>query len=119
MIGLIDNAVASSALAPPIRPPFLRFSNVSSAPNSLVRVTSSSARPATASGPAEPAAASAQAMTMVPRPIDSVRLSITRTEMPSAATVRAASSALWNVADSAPDRVRTRISGAPAPASAR
>ena len=37
MIGLIASAVASSALALPIRPPFFRFSSVSSAPNTRVR----------------------------------------------------------------------------------
>ena len=36
MIGLIDSAVASIALAPPMRPPFFRFSSVSRAPHSLV-----------------------------------------------------------------------------------
>ena len=37
MIGLIASAVASIALAPPMRPPFFRFSSVSSAPNTRVR----------------------------------------------------------------------------------
>ena len=42
---------------------------------------------------------------MVPVPSDTVRLSTTLTLMPSAATVLAASSALWNVAERAPDSV--------------
>ena len=37
MMGLIESTEASSALAPPIRPPFFRFSRVSRAPQTLLR----------------------------------------------------------------------------------
>ena len=37
MIGLIDSSEPSRAWAPPMRPPFLRLSSVSSAPNTWVR----------------------------------------------------------------------------------
>ena len=49
MIGLIDSAVASSALALPMRPPLRRLSSVSRAPNTRVRATSSRACGSTAS----------------------------------------------------------------------
>ena len=49
MIGLIASAVASIALAPPMRPPFFRLSSVSSAPNTLVRAARSAASAATSS----------------------------------------------------------------------
>ncbi len=45
----------------------------------------------------------------MPIPSDTVRLSTTRTSRPSAATARAASSALCIVADSAPESVTTRM----------
>ena len=47
MIGLIDSAEASIAFAPPIRPPFLRFSSVSRAPHTLERPASDSPSAAT------------------------------------------------------------------------
>ena len=43
----IDSAEASIALAPPIRPPFLRFSSVSRAPHTLERPASDSPSAAT------------------------------------------------------------------------
>ena len=56
MIGLIASAVASSALALPIRPPFFRFSSVSSAPNTRVRDARSVASAAISSTSPPPAA---------------------------------------------------------------
>ena len=49
MIGLIASAVARNALALPIRPPFLRFSSVSSAPKTRVRAARSTASASTSS----------------------------------------------------------------------
>ncbi len=123
MMGLIDNAVASSALALPTRPPFLRLSIVSRTPNTRVRSTSCPASVATSasasSSSGRVAASSAQARAIVPRPSVTVRLSITRTVMPSGATERAANSALCSVADSAPDNITATMCVDPRAASAR
>ena len=75
MIGLIASAVASSALALPIRPPFFRFSSVSSAPNTLVRDARSVASAAISSTSAPSAARRAQATAIVPSPRLTLRLS--------------------------------------------
>ena len=48
-IGLIDRSEPTSAWAPPMRPPFLRLSSVSSAPITWVRRTRSSTRATTSS----------------------------------------------------------------------
>ena len=80
MIGLIASADASSALAPPMRPPFFRLSSVSSAPHTLVRVGQvAGARPTTSSRSAPRAASRAQSATIMPRPSVQLRLSTTVT----------------------------------------
>ena len=66
--GLIDRSDPSRAWAPPMRPPFLRFSSVSRAPSTWVRGTMPSTRATTSSALAPPAAASAATVTWVPRP---------------------------------------------------
>ncbi len=118
MIGLIASAEASSALAPPMRPPFFRFSRVSSAPHTLVREARSCARATTAACEALPAARVAQSITMRPRPSVTCWLSITVTLI-SSATARAASSADCIVADRAALRLMATMLVAPWAASLR
>ena len=116
MIGLIDSAVASSALAPPMRPPLRRFSSVSTAPHSWPEAISSPARATTSSWLAPPAASRAQSATIIPWASDTVRPSITVTG--TASNSRAPSSADCMVADSAADRHTTTTESAPSSASA-
>ena len=68
MSGLIESIEPSSAWAPPMRPPFWRFSRVSSAPKTWVRADIDSAIATTSSADAPFLAASAAAITIEPRP---------------------------------------------------
>ena len=102
----------SSALAPPIRPPFFRLSSVSSAPQTFVRAASECTAATTSSCPAPAAARRAAATAIMPWPIVTERESTTVTGTTSA-TLRAASSALCIVADSAADRDTTITPVAP------
>ena len=112
-MGLIDRSEPSRAWAPPMRPPFLRLSSVSSAPTTWVRRARSSTRATTSSADAPPAAASAARSTCVPRPEVIERESTTRTSR----SPRSALAAFWAdciVADRSEERLMQTTASAPA-----
>ena len=102
--GLTESIEPSAARAAPMRPPFFRFSRVSSAANTRIRGILASMTATTSSIDLPAAAASAPAIASSPCAIVTLRLSITRTVMASL-TASAASCADWKVADRSEDSV--------------
>ena len=112
MIGLIDSAVASSALALPMRPPFFRLSSVSRAPNTRVRATRSRGErldgvEVVAGGGALGAGEGDRAEA------ERDRAAVDDAHVEAVGATRAASSALCIVADRAPESVTTTMPVAP------
>ena len=116
--GLIDSIDPSIACAPPTRPPFLRFSSVSSAPYTRVRGTSASAADATWPADWPSAARRAASTAIIPRPIETESESTTRTSI-SPSSALAAICAAWMVAERREEMLMQTIAPAPSAATRR
>ena len=119
MSGLIDRRLPSSACAPPMRPPFFKFSSVSSAPNTCVRDAMSSTIATISSALLPSRAASAAAITCDPSPSVIERESTTRTSRVPSNAFAAVRGGLACVADSSDDRLMQTTASAPASAASR